>query len=241
MRELVQGIRSWGLELSEEQLQAFQTYYEELSTWNARYNLTAITGRRQVQIRHFLDSLSCLLILDSYFSSDLPPPRLIDIGSGAGFPGMVIKIFRPDWDLTLVDSVRKKVQFLEHMVQELQLNKVTILRARAEALGQDPVYREQSDVAVGRAVADLPVLAEYLLPFCQVGGMMLAFKGPKVKAEVQRAQLAISTLGGRVAEVREVDVPDLGEARYLVVVKKIAPTPAPYPRKAGVPGKKPLV
>ena len=240
MRVLIEGARAWGLDLSEAQLQAFRTYYEELVAWNARFNLTAIADCRQVQIRHFLDSLSCLLVLDRWFPSDAPAPRVIDVGAGAGFPGMALKLLRPDWDLTLVDSARKKVQFLEHMVQVLQLRGVTVLWARAEELGQDPAHREQCDVAVGRAVADLPVLAEYLLPFCRVGGVMVAPKGLKAKAEVRTAQQAIGTLGGRVVEVRKVDVPELEEARYLVVVEKIASTAARYPRRPGIPSKRPL-
>lgn len=240
MRVLIEGARAWGLELSEIQLQAFQAYYEELVAWNDRFNLTAITDYQQVQIRHFLDSLSCLLVLDVWFPPDLPPPRVMDVGAGAGFSGMALKLLRPDWELTLVDSVHKKVQFLEHMVQVLALRGVTILWARVEELGQDPAHREQYDVAVGRAVADLSVLAEYLLPFCRVGGVMVAPKGFKAKAEVGAAQQAINTLGGRVVEVRRVEVPGLEETRYLVVVEKVTPTPARYPRRPGIPSKRPL-
>jgi len=240
MRELIEGARAWGIELSEAQIRAFQIYYEELIAWNARFNLTAITDYRQVQIRHFLDSLSCLLVLDERFPTDRPPPRVIDIGAGAGFPGMALKLIRPDWDLTLVDSVRKKTQFLEHLVEILGLTRVLVLWARAEELGQDPVHREQYDVALGRAVAELPVLAEYLLPFCRIGGTMIAPKGIKAEAEIAAAQQAIDLLGGRLIEVREVDVPGLKETRRLVVVEKVAPTPARYPRRAGVPAKYPL-
>jgi 16S rRNA (guanine527-N7)-methyltransferase len=202
--------------------------------------VTAITGCHQVQVRHFLDSLSCLLVLDPRFPSDGPPPRMVDVGTGAGFPGMVLKILRPDWDLTLVDSVRKKVRFVEHMVQVLQFSGVAVLWARAEELGQDPAHRERYDVAVSRAVAELSVLAEYLLPLCRIGGMMVAPKGLSTKVEVQDAQCAIDVLGGKVAEVRGVDVPGLNEDRYLVVVDKMAPTPPSYPRRPGIPGKRPL-
>jgi len=240
MRLLCEGARAWGVELSEAQLQAFQTYYEELVAWNARISLTAITDARQVQVRHFLDSLSCLLILDEWFPSDRPPPRVIDIGAGAGFPGMALKLVRPDWDLTLVDSVHKKVQFLEHIAEVLGLTGVEVLWARAEELGQDPVHREQYDVGVGRAVAELSVLAEYLLPFCRLGGVVVAPKSIKAKAEVQAAEPAIGTLGGRVVEVRKVDVRGLEERRYLVVVEKITSTPTCYPRRPGIPSKRPL-
>jgi len=239
VQALIEGAGAWGLGISEVQLQAFQTYYEELMAWNARLNLTAITGCRQVQIRHFLDSLSCLLVLDRWLPSHAPP-RVIDVGTGAGFPGLVLELVRPDWNLTLVDSARKKVRFLEHMVQVLQLSKVATLWARAEELGQDLAHREQYNVALGRAVADLSVLAEYLLPFCRVGGVMVAPKGLKVKAEVRAAQQAIGALGGRVVEVRRVDVPGLDEARYLVVVEKTTRTPARYPRRPGIPSRRPV-
>jgi len=239
VRTLIRGAEVWGLEISEAQLQAFQTYYEELMAWNACFNLTAITGCRQVQVRQFLDSLSCLLVLDRRLSANIPL-RVVDVGTGAGFPGMVLKLLRPDWNLTLVDSVRKKVQFLEHMIRVLRLCEATALWARAEDLGQDSAHREQYDVAMGRAVADLTVLAEYLLPLCRIGGVMLAPKGLKVRAEVETAQQAIGALGGRMVEVRRVDVPGLDEARYLVLVEKIASTPAHYPRRPGIPSKRPL-
>jgi len=239
MRALREGARTWGLELSTDQLQAFQAYYDELMAWNLRLSLTAITGCHQVQLRHFLDSLSCLLVLDARFPSDVPP-RTVDVGTGAGFPGMVLKILRPEWDVTLVDSVRKKLRFVEHMVEILQCSGVTVLWARAEELGQDPAHREQYDVAVSRAVAELSVLAEYLLPLCRTGGVMVAPKGLNAKVEVEDAQRAVDVLGGQVTEVRKVDVPGLNEDRYLVVVDKIAPTPASYPRTSGIPSKRPL-
>ncbi|MEA3346285.1 MAG: 16S rRNA (guanine(527)-N(7))-methyltransferase RsmG [Chloroflexota bacterium] len=239
MHSLIEGTQAWGMKLSEAQLQAFQTYYEELVAWNARFNLTAITGYQQVQIRHFLDSLSCLLILEERLPSDAPP-RVIDIGTGGGFPGIPLKLLRPDWDLTLVDSTRKKVCFLEHVVEALRLRGVKTLWARVEELGQDPAHREQYDVATARAVAELSVLAEYLLPLCRIGGVMIAPKGLKARAEVQAAERAIDTLGGRVIEMRRVNLPGLEETRYLIVVEKITSTPPRYPRRPGIPSKRPL-
>lgn len=239
MHSLIEGTQAWGMKLSEAQLQAFHTYYEELVAWNARFNLTAITGYQQVQIRHFLDSLSCLLILEERLPSDAPP-RVIDIGTGGGFPGIPLKLLRPDWDLTLVDSTRKKVCFLEHVVEALRLRGVKTLWARVEELGQDPAHREQYDVATARAVAELSVLAEYLLPLCRIGGVMIAPKGLKARAEVQAAERAIDTLGGRVIEMRRVNLPGLEETRYLIVVEKITSTPSRYPRRPGIPSKRPL-
>lgn len=239
MQVLTRGAEIWGLGISETQNQDFQTYYEELRSWNARFNLTAITGYRQVQVRHFLDSLSCLLALD-----DLPPSdvslRVIDIGTGAGFPALPLKLLRPDWDVTLVDSMRKKTQFLEHMVRVLGLTKVSVLWSRAEELGHMAAHREQYDLTMARAVADLSVLAEYLLPLCRIGGVMLAPRGPRARAEADGARLSIDTLGGRLVEVRSVDVPGLDEERYLVLAEKIARTPARYPRRPGIPRKRPL-
>jgi 16S rRNA (guanine527-N7)-methyltransferase len=236
---LTRGAESWGLGISDAQSQDFQTYYEELRTWNTQFNLTAITGYRQVQVRHFLDSLSCLLVLDDLSLSNLSL-RVIDIGTGAGFPALPLKLLRPDWDVTLVDSTLKKTQFLEHMVRVLGLTKVSVLWSRAEELGHMAAHREQYHLTMARAVADLPVLAEYLLPLCRIGGMMLAPRGPRAREEVDGALPSIDTLGGRLVEVRSVSVPGLDEERYMVLAEKISRTPAQYPRRPGMPRKRPL-
>jgi 16S rRNA (guanine527-N7)-methyltransferase len=223
----------WGLLLNRTQLDQFATYAAELRRWNKRVNLTAITDESSIVTRHFLDSLRCALSWGS------APHSLIDVGSGAGFPGLPLKILRPELRLTLVESVAKKAAFLRHIVALLGLGDVVVLAARAEAVGRDEAHRARYDVAVARAVAELRVLAEYCLPFCRLGGRFLAPKGADVERELLAAQAAISKLGGRIVAVEAVELPGV-ERRSLVVIEKIAPTPAQYPRAVGVPAKRPL-
>jgi 16S rRNA (guanine527-N7)-methyltransferase len=223
----------WGLALNRTQLDQFATYATELRRWNARVNLTAITDESSIVTRHFLDSLRCALSWGS------APQSLIDVGSGAGFPGLPLKILRPELQLTLVESVAKKAAFLRHIVALLGLGDVVVLAARAEAVGRDEAHRARYDVAVARAVAELRVLAEYCLPFCRLGGRFLAPKGAGIERELLAAQAAISKLGGRIVAVEVVELPGV-ERRSLVVIEKIAPTPAQYPRAVGVPAKRPL-
>jgi len=194
-----------------------------------------------VQIQHFLDSLTCLLAWPAP-STNLPIYQsTIDIGAGAGFPGLPLRLVRPDLRLTLVESVRKKADFLRHVVGALGLDGVTVLAARAEDAGRDPAHREQYDVALARAVADLRVLAEYALPLLRVGGVFIAQKtAAAVPAEVEMAGYALDALGGAMRDVVEVAFPGLREPRALVVVAKTAPTPDKYPRRAGMPAKRPL-
>lgn len=224
-----------GESLSPQQAAAFERYVAELVEWNKRFNLTTITEPAAIQTRHFLDSLSCWLALRSG-----PPASLIDVGAGAGFPGLPLKILRPNIQLTLLESTAKKASFLEHIVQVLGLRNVTVLAQRAEDAGQSPAHREQYDWAVARAVAPLPVLAEYLLPFVKVGGRMLAQKAKGAQDEVAAAASAFAKLGGEFEDLISVQVPGLEEERWLVVVRKSAATPPAYPRRAGMPTKRPL-
>lgn len=224
---------AWRLPLTPQQLDQFGTYAAELRRWNERVNLTAITSEREIVTRHFLDSLRLAL------SWGDAPASLVDIGAGAGFPGLPLKILRPALRLTLVESVAKKAAFLEHMAATLGLADVLVLTARAETLGQDVRHREQYDVATARAVAELRILAEYLLPLCRVGGRALAPKGGEIDEELRLAAPAIARLGGRVAAVEPVALPAV-EPRTLVVIDKIAPTPPAYPRAVGVPARRPL-
>jgi 16S rRNA (guanine527-N7)-methyltransferase len=224
---------AWGLSLDQHQLDQFAAYAAELRRWNQRVNLTAISDEREVVIRHFLDSLRCAL------SWGDAPSRLVDIGAGAGFPGLPLKILRPELHLTLIESIEKKAAFLRHIAAELNLGVVVVVVGRAETAGRDATYREQYDVAAARAVADLRVLAEYCLPFCRVGGRFLAPKGALIADELADARTAIEQLGGRVVAVEDVDLPGV-ERRALVVVEKSAPTPPQYPRGVGVPAKRPL-
>ena len=224
-----------GIQLTARQIAAFQRYEDELLEWNSRMNLTAIRDREGIRTKHFLDSLSCILAF-----RERPPERLIDIGTGAGFPGIPLKIIYPRMKLTLVESVGKKLEFCRHMVETLDLEDVTLLQARAEALGQDRAHREQYDWAVARAVANLPVLAEYLLPLVPLGGRMLAQKGESAHAEAVAAQKAIRLLGGELQQIIPVLVPGIAEERYLVVVDKVASTPPGYPRRVGLPARRPI-
>jgi len=236
MELLEAGVREWGWALTPDQLEGFESYYRQLMTWNERVNLTSITDYEEVQVKHFLDSLSCLQVLTS-----LPPqPRCIDIGAGAGFPGLPLKMARPEWRLTLLESNRKKVLFLEHIVKELALQGVEIVRGRAEELGRQAEHRETYEVGFARAVASLPVLLEYALPLLKLGGIFVALKGAEIGEEVQGAQAAMQVLGAELKGVREVQLPGLDLGRHVVVVEKVAPTPQKYPRRAGIPAKRPL-
>ncbi len=235
---LVEGARGLGISLNERHLSAFETYHHELIDWNQRFNLTAVTDPEGVYVRHFLDSLSCLKAVPS--SELATGARVIDVGSGAGFPGLPLKIVCPDMRLTLLEATGKKVRFLAHLVATMGLERVAVLHERAEELGRASRHREQYDWALARAVAEMPVLAEYLLPLVRVGGGVLAQKGERAAAEVQEATAAIRTLGGRVRRLVPVEIRGLAETRYLVVLDKVAATSDRYPRRTGVPSKRPL-
>ena len=243
------GARALGLSLTSAHLKAFGIYLTELEEWNQRFNLTAITGSEEIQRKHFLDAMSCLLVIPEAAASpsDTVPLRrsarrlwFCDVGSGAGFPGLVLKIMLPEIKMTLIEATRKKCEFLAWVTQRMGLRDVEILHARAEDLGQTTGYRAQYDVALSRAVAPLRVLAEYCLPLLRLGGLMVAQKGPDAHKEVDEASNAFAILGGQVTTIKPVQLPDVAGDRYLVVAEKRAPTPANYPRRPGIPSKRPL-
>jgi 16S rRNA (guanine527-N7)-methyltransferase len=238
MGPLVLGARELGLTLTDRHLVAFEACFEALVAWNERFNLTAITDWKGVLIRHFLDSLSCLKIIP--LSELAGGARVIDVGTGAGYPGIPLKIVCPAMQLTLLEATHKKVTFLEHLIARLELKGVLAIHGRSEQIGQDPAYRERYDWALARAVAKMPTLSEYLLPLARVGGAMLAQKGEDALVEVREAENAIATLGGEMRQLVPVELRGLAETRYLVVVDKIARTPDKYPRRSGVPTKRPL-
>ncbi len=235
MDALKEGARAVvGLDLTPAQLAAFQTFAQELAEWNARFNLTAIKEPHDVQIKHFLDSLTVLKSLP------VGPLRLIDVGTGAGFPGLPLKIVRPDLKLTLVEATGKKVRFCQHVAEKLGLEGVRVVHARAEEVGQMVEHRERYDWAVARAVAEMPVLAEYLLPLVVRGGGFVAQKSKDAPAEVHAAEGALRKLGGTLERLIEVELPGVVDPRYLVVVRKTAATPRTYPRRPGLPAKQPI-
>lgn len=226
----------FGVRLTPWQIEALERYQEELLIWNSLHNLTAVQEPEKIRVKHFLDSISCVLAIRG-----TPNIRGIDVGTGAGFPGLVLKILYPALQLTLVESVGKKVEFCEHLIKTLGLNNVTVCKARAEEIGQVPEHREAYDWVVARAVANMPVLAEYLLPLARVGGFMLAMKGETGPAEAHRAEHAYKLLGGKLRQLIQVELPGIAEKRYLVIVDKIAATPPAYPRRVGIPSKRPLL
>ncbi|KAB8142555.1 16S rRNA (guanine(527)-N(7))-methyltransferase RsmG [Chloroflexia bacterium SDU3-3] len=233
MKLLTTVARSWGLELTDLQRDQFALYADELRSWNEQFNLTAITDPDGIAVRHFLDSLR---IAKSWGGV---PGHLIDVGTGAGFPGLPLKILHPELRLTMVESIEKKATFLRHIAAELGLGEVDVVVARAEAVGREPQHRERYDMAVSRAVAELRVLCEYCLPLVRPGGRFLAPKGGQIAQEVELARGAIAKLGGQIAAVEPVELPEI-EPRSLVVIDKIAPTSAQYPRAVGIPTKRPL-
>ena len=234
--ELKIAATEYGLNLTEDQISAFNKYYELLYEWNKKINLTAITEPKDVAIKHMVDSLSC-------FKADLfkENTSLIDVGTGAGFPGLPLKIFYPSLKLTLLDSLNKRVKFLQLVVDELGLKDVEVIHARSEEAVRNKKYREKFDLATARAVARLPIICEYCLPFVKDGGTFIALKGRQYEEEATQAQKAIKVLGGEIADIMPVKLPEIDDKRAVIYIKKIKSTPKTYPRKAGTPERNPIV
>ena len=244
MQLLEQGAKSLGIHLSGEQLAQFKLYHRELAEWNQRSNLTSITGYEETQVRHFLDSLTVCLPFrhdNSYPFHGMPGvERVVDVGSGAGFPGLPLKLAFPDIELHLIESVGKKTAFLEHVAGLLGLEGVFVHRGRSEDLARLPELREAFDIALVRGVARLSLLLEYTLPFCRVGGRTVAHKHGALEEELGGASHALTELGGRLDGVYPVDLEGLTDNRVVVAFEKVAPTPERYPRRVGIPAKRPL-
>ena len=236
MEKLIQEFHDLsGISLNAQQLGAMYIYRDELASWNTKQNLTAIHETEMVRVKHFLDSLSGYLAMKGTSMK-----QVVDVGTGAGFPGLPLKILCPTIKLTLVESKEKKADFCRHIVKTLKLEGVEVVQARAEVMGQLEEHRESYDWAMARAVAVLPVLLEYLLPLVKVGGCVLAMKGETAPTEIQSSERAIRILGGHLRQLLPVTLPGVVEERYLVVVDKVAATPEKYPRREGIPSKRPL-
>lgn len=232
---LLESAQALGIALSEAQTDQFMQYLSLLLEWNEKMNLTAITDPVEVVQKHFIDCISVLPHLDLQGGE-----TMIDVGTGAGFPGVPLKIANPALQVTLLDALQKRLTFLDTLTQSLDLYDVTLVHSRAEDGGQNPDLREQFDLCVSRAVANLAVLLEYCLPFVKVGGKLAALKGPDAAQEIEQAQNALQIVGGKVTAVIPITIPHTDLQHQLVLVEKIAPTPQRYPRKAGKISKKPL-
>ena len=237
MEVLAEGAACLGIDLDGEQVERFRLYYSELAAWNETVNLTAVSGLEEVQARHFLDSLAVASALPATVLDG--SERLLDVGTGAGFPGLPLKLAYPRIDLTLLEATAKKTAFLVHVVKTLGLEGVEVVTGRAEDEAHRLEMRERFGAVVSRAVARLDVLAELCLPFCAVGGVMIAQKGPQVEEELRQARNAIDILGGRAKDRGMLVTQPVGIGT-LVVIEKQRATPPNYPRRPGIPSKRPL-
>ncbi len=239
MEKLKNCAQKLGFYLSREQLEQFEAYYRELVDWNERVNLTRITDYEEVQIKHFLDSLTVTLAMKS--PADSGGLRVIDVGTGAGLPGIPLRIYLPGIRLVLLEATAKKAKFLSHVASGLGLADVEVVVGRAEEIAHDAQYREKFELVLSRAVAALPTLAELTLPFCALEGSFIAQKKGDIEQELSQAAKAIKTLGGNLRVVKEVAPEIFDDKRWLVVIDKVAPTPPQYPRRPGMPAKRPMV
>lgn len=230
-------LNAFHIALSSHQVDQFLKYYEMLVEWNEKMNLTAITEYNNVMKKHFIDSLSLVKAFDISSVAEL---RMIDVGTGAGFPGLALKIAFPKVKVTLLDSLNKRIQFLDAVIQELDLKEIETIHGRAEDYARQEAYREKYDLCVSRAVANLSILSEYCLPFLKQHGLFISYKSEKIVEELQKSSNAISILGGVISRQVEFCLPDSDIYRNLFVIQKEKATPKKYPRKAGVPAKMPL-
>lgn len=235
---LIEGSKIMGINLNNNHIESFSRYLRLLSKWNKKINLTSLEDSQEIIIKHFLDSLSCFKVIKIHVNID--KFSVIDVGTGAGFPSIPIKIVYPALNLFLLETKRKKANFLAELVKELELKQVEIFKERAETLGKSSDYREKYDIVISRAVASLNILCEYCLPLVKIGGLFLAQKGRSYKEELESGLKTVKLLGGELIKLENVQIPFLNQERYILVIKKIKNTPLKYPRKAGIPQKRPL-
>lgn len=234
--QLKEEVKQMGIELTDYQIDQFYDYYELLIHWNSMVNLTAITQMEEVVTKHFVDSLSLKKII---VDIDQKPYKLIDVGTGAGFPGIPLKIVFPELQITLLDSLNKRVKFLNEVIENLQLKEITSIHGRAEDLGRDNVSRETYDLCVSRAVANLATLSEYCMPFVKTGGYFVPYKSGKLEEELENGRGAVKKLSGEIEDIVTFTLPNADE-RSLVKIRKTGVMSKKYPRKAGMPSKEPL-
>jgi 16S rRNA (guanine527-N7)-methyltransferase len=239
MKKLIEGAGKLGIELDARQVKQFELYYQELIDWNKKINLTAITDYSSVQVKHFLDSLTITLAL-SQGEVERPDFNIIDIGTGAGFPGVPLKILFPHPRLVLIEPTTKKTAFLRHIIRKLELENLEVLNSRAEEAAHLPLYREQFALVLSRAVALLPTLVELTLPFCRIGGRFIAQKKGEIDQEINRSKKAIAALGGKLDQIKKIELDEFNDVRYLIVIDKIYATPSNYPRRPGLPRRRPI-
>lgn len=231
---LIKGLTHYKIETSDTQVVQFEKYMELLKEWNKKINLTAIEDDREIVIKHFIDSISIV----PYISNE--DKKIIDVGTGAGFPGIPLKIVKPKNDITLVDSLDKRIKFLNEVINSVNITQISAIHGRAEDFGANPLYREKYDIAVARAVSNLPVLLEYCLPFVKINGIFIAMKGSNTE-EFENCNKALDILGGKIEKIEKMELPFTNIERNVVVVRKFRQTPTKYPRKAGKPSKEPLI
>ncbi len=239
MEKLQNGAQKLGLHITTGQLEQFEIYYQELVDWNQRMNLTSITEYEDVQVKHFLDSLTIITAINSLNKGQRL--RVIDVGTGAGLPGIPLKIMLSDIGMVLLEATAKKTKFLHHIVDRLGLDNVEIAVGRAEETAHRSEYREKFDLVLSRAVASLPALVEMTLPFCAVGGSFIAQKKGDIEREIEQSRKAISVMGGGLREVKSIELEEPNDKRCLIVIDKIKPSPAEYPRRPGIPAKRPII
>ncbi len=240
---LAEGCQQLAMPLTTAQLAQFSLYYQELITWNQKFNLTGITDLQEVQTKHFLDSVASLPLITEVLQETIPPSRTlrcIDVGTGAGLPGIPLKLVAPIFHWTLLDGTGKKITFLRHVIEQLGLTEIEVVQGRAEEIGRNNAFRGKFDIVTARAVAPLNVLVEYLLPLVASNGLVIIYKGAGTPQEFMEARKAIQILGGEALRIVPIQIPFLDEQRFIILIKKVRPTPNLYPRGQGLARKKPI-